>query len=222
MELGLIDNTADNKLKNIIGIRDISGNIMKNVKKLTNIDIFQACTKEQEYVFLLDSSSIDILDDIRYESNDSKSKSNSNFNLNSDFKCDDFINNNKLIKVKAKFFFDNKDKTSELLSKFNAGLYDNLSKDKMRLSLGFSGNLDLICQRCAGKMSMSIDNKFDNNYILASFSGDKNKYSDNNYLDKNDLMEIFCLKSRLDLIELAKQEVALCIDMFPKHEDCFV
>ena len=179
----------------ILGVMELSGEVVKNPKKLTDIAIIQVCTREREFGFLLDSASMGVIDDIRYKPS--------------------------VIEVKAKFFFDNKDKSSELLDKFSSNMFDKLSRKKMRLFLSLKGSLNLICQRCGKSMGCEINNKtndeFGENYILAS-----NKLSiDNNLLlDSDKMMEIFCDKNRLNLVDLAKQELSLCIDMFPKHEVC--
>ena len=66
------------------------------------------------------------------------------------------------------------------------------------------------------------DNNINNIYSLISVSSLKDNLSGNNSLELRDLMDIFCLKGRLDLISLIKQEVALCVDMFPKHDNCII
>ena len=179
-----------------LGVMELSGEVVKNPKKLTDIDIIQVCTREREFGFLLDSASISAIDDIRY--------------------------NPSIIEVKAKFFFDNKDKSSELLDKFSSNMFDKLSRKKMRLFLSLKGNLSLVCQRCGKSMDCEINNKtndeFGENYVLTS---NNNLAIDNNLLlDSDKMMEIFCDKNRLNLVDLAKQELSLCIDMFPKHEVC--
>ena len=179
-----------------MAIFNLDADPVQKLGRFTKVDINLACTRMQELQFLISADEVGIIkgcliaDDAGVGLAGDNLKDNSKDNLKNNL---DQISKDKLLKVSGKFYF-------------------NDNKNYM-VNLKIVGSLDLICQRCGGKLLWPVSIE-DDYFLMDSYSAHKDS------LEHGQGMEVLCDRGRLDLVSLAAQEIGLVVDMIPKHTQC--
>ena len=100
------------------------------------------------------------------------------------------------------------DSQGELEYKINGSLDEN---DKSILQVIIKGEINLLCQRCLGKLAHELNLK------STLFLAENEK--ELSYLDENESVEGILAISDIDIIELIEDEIILSLPISPRHRE---